>query len=106
MELKGIYAPIPTPFTSDGSLDLPSLRTNLDAWTRSPLDGLVVCGSNGEQPFLEPEERALLVRTVRDRSGSRSAPGCLEAPCGQRHCGQKCRRYQPGGGGIPGRPGA
>lgn len=71
MELKGIYAPIPTPFTSDGSLDLPSLRTNLDAWTRSPLDGLVVCGSNGEQPFLEPEERALLVRTVRDRSGSR-----------------------------------
>ena len=71
MEWKGIYAPLPTPFDEEGGLDLPALRRNLDAWARSPLDGLVLCGSNGELPFLEPQERVLVTRTVRDHLGDR-----------------------------------
>ena len=71
MEWKGIYAPLPTPFDEEGGLDLSALRRNLDAWARSPLDGLVLCGSNGELPFLEPQERVLVTRTVRDHLGDR-----------------------------------
>ena len=71
MEWKGIYAPLPTPFDEEGGLDLSALRRNLDAWARSPLDGLVLCGSNGELPFLDPQERVLVTRTVRDHLGDR-----------------------------------
>lgn len=60
MKLTGIFAPVPTPFQSDGSVDENSWRRNLRIWKASPLDGIVVCGSNGELPFITLDERTRL----------------------------------------------
>ena len=60
MKLTGIFAPVPTPFLADGSIDEEGWRKNLSVWKESPLDGIVICGSNGEMPFVTIEERAIL----------------------------------------------
>ncbi len=70
MDLKGVYAPIPTPFDPEGKIDWKSLRTNIGKWLNSPLDGFVVGGSNGEFPSLSFEERVdLTASVVRETSG-------------------------------------
>jgi 4-hydroxy-2-oxoglutarate aldolase len=62
----GIYTPLATPFTVDGSLDVRGLAGNVAKYLRSPLTGLVVLGSNGEAPQLEEHEADLAIKTVRD----------------------------------------
>jgi len=68
MELKGIYAPIPTPFYPDGAIAWEALDRNLEKWLSSPLQGLVVGGSNGEFPSLSFAERAELISRVTSRT--------------------------------------
>ena len=63
--IQGIFPPIPTPFTSQGGVDLENLRRNMERWNRSPLDGYVVMGSNGEFVFLQETEKIALVAAVR-----------------------------------------
>lgn len=63
--LKNAYAPIPTPFDADGEISYPRLRENLDKWAASRLEGLVVCGSNGEFPLLDEDEKAELFSFTR-----------------------------------------
>lgn len=67
MRLEGIYAPIPTPFKSDGSEDVcyGSLEKNMERWAATTLTGIVACGSNGELPFISTPERARITETVR-----------------------------------------
>ncbi len=60
VKMTGIFAPVPTPFASDGSLDIEAWRINLRIWKESALDGIVICGSNGEMPFVTQEERVAL----------------------------------------------
>lgn len=71
MILQGVYAPIPTPFERDGSEEIAwgAYRDNLRAWKESPLSGVVVCGSNGELPFLDDEERGALTAAAKDVLG-------------------------------------
>ena len=64
MELRGIYAPIPTPFDREGNIAWDALDGNLEKWLASPLDGFVVGGSNGEFPLLSFDERVELTRRV------------------------------------------
>ncbi|QUL99082.1 MAG: dihydrodipicolinate synthase family protein [Candidatus Fermentithermobacillus carboniphilus] len=54
--LKGIFAPIPTPFV-DEEIAYDKLEENLGKWGETGLSGIVVLGSNGEQPFLDEEEK-------------------------------------------------
>ena len=63
-KITGVFAPVPTPFNEDESLDLKSWEKNVEAWSASPLDGIVIAGSNGELPFLEMDERAALTRSA------------------------------------------
>lgn len=62
MKLTGVFAPVPTPFLEDGSIDEAGWRKNLRIWSDSALDGIVICGSNGELPFMTLEERARLTK--------------------------------------------
>jgi len=62
MLLTGIFAPISTPFYSDGGLYLRKLEHNVDRYCRSPLAGLVVLGSTGEPVMLSDEERRQVLR--------------------------------------------
>lgn len=67
MKLEGIYAPLPTPFKEAGEeISVSAFTENLEKWAGSSLTGVVVSGSNGELPFLSPDERALLVKTAKD----------------------------------------
>ncbi len=67
MKLNGIYAPIPTPFEgANETISTARLAENMGKWVRSSLTGLVVCGSNGELPFIDLDERVLVTKTVRD----------------------------------------
>lgn len=65
LTLAGVFPPIPTPFRTDGDVDLSKLASNLDRWGREPLSGYVVGGSNGEFVFLSSEERVAVVKAAR-----------------------------------------
>ncbi len=66
MTISGVYAPVPTPFDDDGELDLVAWRGNLTRWMRTPLDGLVVLGSNGEAPLVDDDEAERLINVARE----------------------------------------
>lgn len=63
--LRGIYAPITTPFTQDGDLDRDALETNVRAHLEQGLSGIVATGSTGEAPLLGEREREQLVQWIR-----------------------------------------
>jgi 4-hydroxy-2-oxoglutarate aldolase len=65
-KIRGILGPATTPFDADGNLALADFRTNVRAHLAAGLDGLVVCGSTGEAPLLEEEERRSLVAAARE----------------------------------------
>lgn len=62
---SGIYTPIATPFSSDGSVDERALAANVSRWMTTPLTGLVVLGSNGEATSLDDDEADRVVDVVR-----------------------------------------
>lgn len=61
LELKGIYSPIATPFIDD-EIAYDKLDENLEFWTASKLEGIVVMGSNGEFVSLRESEKEALIR--------------------------------------------
>lgn len=60
-ELKGIYCPIATPFVND-KIAYDKLDQNMEFWTSSKLEGIVVMGSNGEFVSLRESEKEELIR--------------------------------------------
>ncbi|WP_088227601.1 dihydrodipicolinate synthase family protein [Desulfosporosinus sp. FKB] len=66
-QLKGIYAPIPTPFVN-GQIAYDKLDKNLEFWLGSKLEGLVVLGSNGEFVLLSTEDKLKLISYVCQKS--------------------------------------
>lgn len=70
--IRGIFAPIPTPFAADESIAYDLLAENLERWWRTDLTGLVVLGSNGESVMLSAEEKRDLIKFV-----------CASAPAGR-----------------------
>lgn len=71
MKITGIFAPVPTPFLEDGSIDEKGWRKNLRIWSSSALDGIVICGSNGELPFITMDERCSLTKIAAEECGGR-----------------------------------
>ncbi|MCB8815162.1 4-hydroxy-tetrahydrodipicolinate synthase [Desulfosporosinus shakirovi] len=71
-ELKGVYAPIPTPFV-DGEIAYDKLERNLEYWLDSKLEGLVVLGSNGEFVLLSSEEKIQLIKFVCQKAKGRKS---------------------------------
>jgi len=71
-KLKGIYAPIPTPFVGD-KIAYDKLESNLDYWLGSKLEGLVVLGSNGEFVLLSSEEKLQLITFVCQKAKGRKS---------------------------------
>ena len=56
-----------TPFTRRGEIDLKAHTHNVRSLAERGMEGFVIGGSNGEGPYLEPGERARLVKTIRRR---------------------------------------
>ncbi|NXJ83548.1 HOGA1 protein, partial [Trogon melanurus] len=65
IDLRGIFPPLTTPFSPTQEVDYAQLEGNLRRYTSIPFRGLVVMGSNGEYPYLEPSERLDVVSCVR-----------------------------------------
>jgi 4-hydroxy-2-oxoglutarate aldolase len=66
-ELAGVFAPITTPFdqaTADISAD--HLRRNVARLVADGVDGIVVAGSTGEAPLLDPDEQRRAVEWTRE----------------------------------------
>jgi len=62
----GVYAPVPTPFTTQDAFDADRFRTALARWLASPLAGFVVLGSNGEAPYIDEDESDRVIAAARD----------------------------------------
>ncbi|MFE5190485.1 4-hydroxy-tetrahydrodipicolinate synthase [Streptomyces sp. NPDC056628] len=62
-----------TPFTQDGALDLDGAQRLADRLVGEGCDGLVLSGTTGESPTTSDEEKAALVRAVRQAVGDRAS---------------------------------
>jgi 4-hydroxy-tetrahydrodipicolinate synthase len=65
---RGVYTIAPTPFLTDGSLDLDSLGRLVDFYEEVGVDGLTLLGQMGEAPKLTQAEAVRIVATVIDRT--------------------------------------
>jgi 4-hydroxy-2-oxoglutarate aldolase len=67
----GVFAPVATTFAADGELDLAAYRPMLARYAASPLDGVVILGSNGEYALLDEAEKLRLIETGVDAVAGR-----------------------------------
>lgn len=65
MQLAGLYHPLVTPFNAAGDVDTGAIARNATKHVKAPLTGLVVLGSNGEQPQLDDDEADRIIAVVR-----------------------------------------
>ena len=70
-KICGVFAPVPTPFDKDGKIDVAGWKKNLHMWANSPLDGIVIAGSNGEIPFLSLQERIQLTKIAKEEANGK-----------------------------------
>lgn len=71
LKLNGVLTALATPFTEEGSVDVPSLRRLIDRSVEGGVNGVVACGSTGEFAALSMDERRLVVETVVDQVAGR-----------------------------------
>ena len=65
--MKGVFAPIPTPFdAATGDIAPRQFRDNIARLLGEGVNGIVVSGSTGEAPLLEPDEQRALVAAARE----------------------------------------
>ena len=64
MNFGGVYSVLPTPFTSQGELDLESLQRVVELIVGAGVDGVTALGVTGEVTRLTERERAQVVETV------------------------------------------
>ena len=65
MDLRGILAPVVTPFDAAGEVDASAFAANVRAHLAAGLHGIVVAGSTGEAALLDEAERLRLVEVAR-----------------------------------------
>src|SRR3984893_3056586 len=70
MLLSGIFPPITTPFYPDGNVYFKKLEHNVERYSRTPVDGIVVLGSTGESIMLSGQERRDVLKSARSAAVS------------------------------------
>lgn len=63
-KLKGVFAPITTPFTNKGEVDYNSLKKNMEKYAKSPIHGYLALGSNGENKSLTSDEKLEVLKVI------------------------------------------
>ncbi len=66
LNLQGIIAALPTPFSEDGEVDRERLKSNLEYWNRTDLLGYLILGSTGEFPHLTTDEKLAVIEATRE----------------------------------------
>lgn len=77
--LRGVFAPITTPFLGDESVDLESLKENMLKYARSGISGYLALGSNGENKSLTNEEKLEVLKVIVENKGTDQVvmAGCI-----------------------------
>jgi len=68
---SGVYVPLATPFTKDGSLNEPVLRQLVDYLIAEGVTGLAPCGTTGESATLTHDEHKRVVEIVVEQTNGR-----------------------------------
>ncbi len=78
-KLRGVFAPVSTPFDGQEELDLTALAANMERYAESGLAGYLALGSNGENKSLTADEKfAALDVIVKGRApGQTVICGCI-----------------------------
>ena len=63
--LRSVLAPVVTPFSDDGEIDLTAFANNVSAHLAAGVSGIVITGSTGEAALLDDSERSALVDRAR-----------------------------------------
>ncbi|WP_422368684.1 dihydrodipicolinate synthase family protein [Pelagibius sp.] len=81
---QGSFTAIVNPFTTDGELDEPALRANIDLAIEEGVHGLVICGHNGETHLMTDSEReraiAICVEQIAGRVPVLAGTGGISTP--------------------------
>ncbi len=78
-KLRGVIAPITTPFTKDGEVDYAGLKSNMDFYAKSGIQGYLALGSNGENKSLMNDEKVKVLKTIIDNKAKEQfvMAGCI-----------------------------
>jgi 4-hydroxy-2-oxoglutarate aldolase len=68
MKLQGIFPALTTPFDAEGNLYKQKIQHNIRKLNEVALAGYTVCGSTGETPLMNLEERLQVLSWVREAS--------------------------------------
>jgi 4-hydroxy-2-oxoglutarate aldolase len=64
--LQGVFPPVVTNFDNAGEIAPFPFRENLRRWIETPIDGIVLFGSNGEGALLDEDEKTRLTGFARE----------------------------------------
>ncbi|MBE6940029.1 MAG: dihydrodipicolinate synthase family protein [Ruminococcaceae bacterium] len=78
-KLMGVFAPISTPFTTEGKVDYEGLAANVKRYAAAGLKGYLALGSNGENKSLSNEEKLRVLETIVQNKGADQTvmAGCI-----------------------------
>ncbi|APO74770.1 dihydrodipicolinate synthetase-like protein [Rhizobium etli 8C-3] len=68
---RGVFPAVTTKFTESGELDLAEMERCFGLQADAGVDGIIVCGSLGENMTLEPEEKLEILKVARSAAGSK-----------------------------------
>jgi len=63
-DVRGIFPPVVTPFTTSEELDIPAFRTEVQYMLSLDITGITIGGSTGEGHALDPDELGTLVKVA------------------------------------------
>lgn len=63
-QLRGVFAPVCTPFDPEENLDEKSLAMNMERYAQSGIQGYLALGSNGENKSLLTEEKFTVLKII------------------------------------------
>lgn len=78
-KLRGVFAPITTPFREDGKVDYEGLKKNMQKYAVSRMQGYLVLGSNGENKSLSNEEKLQVLKVTMENKAPKQMvmAGCI-----------------------------
>lgn len=70
--LRGTFTALLTPFTAAGAVDYDALDRLIEDQVAAGVEGLVVLGTTGESPTLDPQEKHAILSFAVERAGGRT----------------------------------
>jgi len=97
-KLMGVFAPITTPFLSDGEVDYKGLEQNVQFYAQSGIKGYLAIGSNGENKSLTNDEKLKVLEVIMKNKGEDQTvmAGCIfESTLETINMAKKMEAYKP-----------